>query len=171
MSSGNIYVRPSMFEDMDTITDIYSVCVRTGFGTFEIEPPDILEMTARRNNVLQQQLPYLVATRNEEVVGYAYAALYRARPAYKNTVENSVYVREDAQNSGVGKMLLTHLIEHCRRAEKKQMVAVIGDSENRGSIGLHRSLGFRLVGILEAVGFKHGRWVDTVIMQKNLSDD
>ncbi|WP_340151124.1 N-acetyltransferase family protein [uncultured Sneathiella sp.] len=160
-----------MSEDMGTITDIYSVSVRTGFGTFEIEPPDVVEMTARRNNVLQQQLPYLVATRNEAVVGYAYAALYRTRPAYENTVENSVYVQEDAQNSGVGKLLLTHLIEDCQRAKKKQMVAVIGDSENRGSIGLHRSLGFRLVGILEAVGFKHGRWVDTVIMQKNLSDD
>ncbi len=171
MSSGDIYVRPSMSEDMGTITDIYSVSVRTGFGTFEIEPPDVVEMTARRNNVLQQQLPYLVATRNEAVVGYAYAALYRTRPAYENTVENSVYVQEDAQNSGVGKLLLTHLIEDCQRAKKKQMVAVIGDSENRGSIGLHRSLGFRLVGILEAVGFKHGRWVDTVIMQKNLSDD
>ncbi|MEX0582751.1 MAG: N-acetyltransferase family protein [Sneathiella sp.] len=166
-----IIVRPSMPSDMTVITEIYAISVRTGFGTFELDPPDVMEMTARRNNVLQQQLPYLVATQNDEVVGYAYAALYRPRPAYSNTVENSVYIREDVQGSGIGKALLAQLIDECRNAKKKQMVAVIGDSENRGSIGLHRALGFRLVGILEAVGFKHDRWVDTVIMQKSLIDD
>ncbi|MZR30122.1 GNAT family N-acetyltransferase [Sneathiella litorea] len=164
-------VRPSTAEDIAPIADIYATSVLTGFGTFEIEPPTIMEMTARRNVILEQQLPYLIAEQNEQVAGFAYAGLYRPRPAYQNTVENSVYVREGMQGNGVGKALLSALIKECRNAGKNQMVAVIGDSGNRGSIGLHRSLGFRLVGILEAVGYKHGRWVDTVIMQKNLIEE
>lgn len=164
-------VRPSTPEDMTAITGIYAANVLTGLGTFEIDPPDEMEMTARRNSILQQELPYLVAESDGEIVGFAYAGLYRPRPAYRNTVENSVYIREDMHRCGVGKALLDDLIRACRKAGKKQMVAVIGDSGNRGSIGLHRSLGFRLVGILEEVGYKHDRWVDTVIMQKNLTLD
>ncbi len=164
-------VRPSMPEDMAAITDIYAASVLTGLGTFEIDPPDEMEMTARRNAILQQQLPYIVVEVDGEVVGFAYAGLYRPRPAYRNTVENSVYIREDMRGRGVGKALLDELIKKCREAGKKQMVAVIGDSGNRGSIGLHKSRGFRLVGILEEVGYKHDRWVDTVIMQKNLTLD
>lgn len=164
-------IRPSTPEDIPRITEIYAVNVLEGFGTFEIVPPDELEMTARRNNVLEQQLPYLVAEKAGTILGFAYASLYRSRPAYINSVENSVYVSADAQGQGIGKALLEKLIEDCRMLEKKQMIAVIGDSENRGSIGLHRSHGFRLVGILEAVGYKHNRWVDTVIMQKNLFED
>ncbi|MCC3306478.1 GNAT family N-acetyltransferase [Sneathiella sp. HT1-7] len=166
-----IVVRTSISEDIASITDIYAVSVLTGFGTFEIKPPDMMEMTARRNTILEQQLPYLVAEHDGEVVGFAYAGVYRPRPAYQNTVENSVYVREGGRKKGVGKALLSTLIEECKKAGKKQMVAVIGDSGNRGSIKLHQSLGFRLVGILESVGYKHERWLDTVIMQKNLTDE
>ena len=166
-----IHVRPSTSHDIDAITEIYSISVRTGFGTFEIDPPDAMEMTARRNNILQHQLPYLVAESDGVILGFSYASIYRPRPAYHNTVENSVYVGPEAQGKGVGKALLSSLIAECRAVGKKQMVAVIGDSGNRGSISLHRSLGFRLVGILEDVGFKHNRWVDTVIMQKNLNID
>ncbi|PHQ68764.1 MAG: GNAT family N-acetyltransferase [Sneathiella sp.] len=161
-------IRPSISDDIAEITEIYAISVRQGLGSFEIEPPDVLEMTARRNSILEQQLPYIVATRDGIVLGYAYAGLYRPRPAYSHSVENSVYVSESAQGHGIGKALLRQLIDDCRAAGKKQMVAVIGDSGNRSSIALHRSLGFRLVGILEAVGYKHDRWVDTVIMQKNL---
>ncbi len=169
--SDSFIVRPSVSEDIPQITEIYRVSVLEGLGSFEIDPPDALEMTARRNNILEQQLPYLVAERDETILGYAYAGLYRPRPAYHNSVENSVYVSQDAQGQGVGTALLSRLIDECRLLEKKQMVAVIGDSENRSSIALHRAHGFRLVGILEAVGYKHDRWVDTVIMQKSLAKD
>ncbi|MDF2366181.1 GNAT family N-acetyltransferase [Sneathiella sp.] len=164
-------VRPSIADDIASITDIYAASVLTGFGTFEIVPPDVTEMTARRNAILEQQLPYLVAEQTGDVVGFAYAGAYRPRPAYYNTVENSIYVREDARGKGVGKALLSVLIDECRKADKKQMIAVIGDSGNRGSIKLHQSFGFRLVGILESVGHKHNQWLDTVIMQKNLTED
>jgi phosphinothricin acetyltransferase len=110
-----------------------------------------------------------VAEQEGIILGFAYASVYRPRPAYWNTVENSVYVGADAQTKGVGKALVTQIITECREAGKKQMIAVIGDSGNLGSIALHRSLGFRFVGVLEAVGYKHDRWVDTVIMQKNLN--
>jgi L-amino acid N-acyltransferase YncA len=169
-NSDNLIVRPSASEDIPKITEIYGKSVLEGLGSFEIDPPDELEMTARRNNILEQQLPYLVAEKGETILGYAYASLYRPRPAYRNSIENSVYVSQEAQGQGVGTALLQQLIEKCRLLDKKQMIAVIGDSGNRSSIALHRAHGFRLVGILEAVGYKHDRWVDTVIMQKNLSE-
>jgi phosphinothricin acetyltransferase len=164
-------IRPSITDDIASIADIYATSVLTGFGTFEIEPPSIMEMTARRNTILEQQLPYLVAEVNGEVVGYAYASVYRPRPAYLNTVENSVYVQENRRGQKVGKTLLSALIDECRTIGRKQMIAVIGDSGNRASIKLHQGLGFRLVGILESVGYKHERWLDTVIMQKDLTKD
>jgi len=164
-------IRPSTSEDMAAITEIYGESVLNGLGSFEIKPPDLLEMTARRNTILEQQLPYIVAEKEGRVVGYAYAGLYRPRPAYRHSVENSVYVSDEAQGLGIGRALLSQLIDECRTAQKKQMVAVIGDSGNRSSIALHRAHGFRHVGILEAVGYKHDRWVDTVIMQKNLDID
>lgn len=168
--SNTIIIRPSISEDIGSITDIYATSVLTGFGTFEIDPPDMMEITARRNAILEQQLPYLVAEQNGDVVGFAYAGVYRPRPAYRNTVENSVYVHENGRKKGIGKALLSALIEECREAGRVQMVAVIGDSGNKSSISLHLSLGFRLVGILESVGYKHDRWLDTVIMQKNLTE-
>ncbi|MCF8465911.1 MAG: GNAT family N-acetyltransferase [Sneathiella sp.] len=163
-----ILVRPSTSHDIAAITEIYGASVMTGLGTFEIVAPDSTEMTARRNNILQQQLPYLVAEQDSILLGFAYAGAYRPRPAYRHTVENSVYVGAEARAKGIGKALLSQLIVECKEVGKKQMIAVIGDSGNRSSIALHRSLGFRFVGVLENVGFKFDRWVDTVIMQKNL---
>lgn len=163
-----LLIRPSTSQDMAFITAIYAENVLNGLGTFEIEPPDEVEMTARRNAILQHGLPYLVADRAGDVVGFAYANLYRPRAAYRHTVEDSVYIRDGQRGTGIGKALLSEIINLSRAAGRQQMVAVIGDSGNRGSINLHKSLGFRLVGILEAVGYKHDRWVDTVIMQKSL---
>tara|TARA_R110002072_G_scaffold91133_4_gene203409 strand:+ start:408 stop:929 length:522 start_codon:yes stop_codon:yes gene_type:complete len=167
----SLLVRPSTSGDIGAITKIYAESVLNGLGTFEIEPPDDVEMMARRNSILQQGLPYLVAERNGDVAGFAYANLYRPRAAYINTVEDSVYIAADMRGAGVGRALLSGVIDLSRQAGKQQMVAVIGDSGNRGSINLHKALGFRLVGIMESVGYKHDRWVDTVIMQKNLTSD
>lgn len=161
-------VRPSTPEDLPAITEIYGISVETGFGSFEYTAPDALEMTIRRNKILELQLPYLVAERHGTLLGFAYAGPYRTRPAYRYSVENSVYVRAEMHRQGIGKALLKHLIKECEFLGKKQMIAVIGNSKNRGSISLHTSLGFRLVGILESIGYKHDQWVDTVILQKNL---
>jgi phosphinothricin acetyltransferase len=136
--------------------------------TFEEEPPSIEEMARRREAITIAGLPYLVANLHERVVGYAYATGYRPRPAYRHTVENSVYVTQAAHRHGIGTALLTALVARCEAGPWRQMVAVIGDSANRGSIALHRRAGFTEVGTLRAVGFKHGRWVDTVLMQRAL---
>ncbi|MEH6547954.1 MAG: N-acetyltransferase family protein [Sneathiella sp.] len=162
-------IRPSTPKDLPAITEIYGNSVETGLGSFEYTAPDILEMTVRRNNVLEQQLPYIVAERQGILLGFAYASPYRIRPAYRFSVENSVYVRTEMHRQGIGKALLEQIIEDCENLGKKQMIAVIGDSKNRGSISLHTSLGFRLVGILEDIGYKRDQWVDTVILQKNLT--
>ncbi|USG61890.1 GNAT family N-acetyltransferase [Sneathiella marina] len=161
-------IRPSTPEDLPAITEIYGKSVESGLGSFEYTAPDILEMTVRRNNILEQQLPYIVAVRNGILLGFAYASPYRARAAYRFSVENSVYVRAEMHRQGIGKALLKKIITDCEELGKKQMIAVIGDSQNRNSISLHISLGFRLVGILESIGYKHDQWVDTVILQKNL---
>lgn len=164
----NFEIRPSTSDDLTAITEIYGKSVETGLGSFEYSAPDILEMTSRRNTVLEQQLPYIVAEQNGTVLGFAYASPYRVRAAYRFSVEDSVYVRADVHRQGLGKALLSKIIEDCQSLEKKQMIAVIGDSKNKGSISLHTSMGFRLVGILESIGYKHNQWVDAVILQKNL---
>ncbi|TNE39119.1 MAG: N-acetyltransferase family protein [Alphaproteobacteria bacterium] len=166
-----VTVRSSRPEDIRAITEIYGYNVLHALGTFEVVAPDEMEMTARRNAILELGLPYLVAEQDGTILGYAYAGQYRPRPAYRNTVENSVYVREGMRGKGVGKLLLAAVIEACRAAGKKQMIAVIGDSGNAGSIGLHSALGFRMVGVFENVGYKHDRWVDTVLMQKSLDEE
>jgi phosphinothricin acetyltransferase len=153
---------------MGAITHIYRAAVLHGTGTFELVPPDAAEMAGRRDALEAGGYPYVVAEREGEVVGYAYAGAYRARPAYRNTVENSVYVREDARNGGIGRSLLERLIEDATRCGFRQMVAVIGDSDNTGSIRLHEAAGFTLTGVLRSVGWKHGRWLDTVVMQRGL---
>jgi phosphinothricin acetyltransferase len=142
--------------------------VLTGTASFEIEPPDEAEMERRREALLAGNHPYLVAERDGTLIGYAYAGLYRARPAYRSTVENSVYVREGEQGHGLGRALLGALIAEAGTRGFRQMVAVIGDSANTPSIALHAALGFELVGTLRAVGWKHGRWLDTVLMQRAL---
>ncbi|WP_240794443.1 GNAT family N-acetyltransferase [Azoarcus sp. DD4] len=155
---------------MAAVAAIYGHYVLTSAATFEESPPDAAAMAARRAALLDQGLPWLVAERGGRVVGYSYAAPYRARPAYRHTLEDSIYVAHDALGGGVGRALLAALIERCGRGPWRQLVAVIGDSANAGSIALHASLGFRHAGTLTAVGYKFGRWVDTVQMQRALGD-
>ncbi|MEE7492029.1 MULTISPECIES: N-acetyltransferase family protein [Methylobacterium] len=161
-------VRDVSSSDVAEVLRIYTPYVLYGLATFEEEPPTIEQMGRRREAIVAAGLPYLVAIRNEQVVGYAYASAYRPRPAYRHSVENSVYVTRAAHRSGVGTALLGALITRCEAGPWRQMVAVIGDSANEGSIALHRKAEFTEVGILRAVGFKHGRWVDTVLMQRAL---
>ncbi len=168
--SDALLVRDARDTDMPTVQAIYAEHVLTGIASFELEPPTLEELLRRRADVLSNALPYLVAELNGEVVGYGYATLYRPRPAYGNTVEDSVYVRDGMGGRGIGQALLAEVIERCIANGRRQMVAVIGNSENAGSIALHTRMGFRLVGVFESVGFKHGRWVDTVLMQRRLGE-
>ena len=168
--SSRIVVRPAIEADMAQITKIYSHEVLYELGTFEEEVPDIEEMLRRRNSVLAIGLPYLIAEADGQVLGYTYATAYRARPAYRYTVENSVYVARHAHRRGIGRLLLAELIRECEAGPWRQMIAVIGDCENANSIGLHRAMGFRDAGTLKAVGFKFGRWVDTVLMQRPIGE-
>lgn len=163
-----LIVRPSSDGDLPAITAIYAHAVTHGTASFELDPPDEAEMARRRAALLAAGYPYLVAEAAGGVAGYAYAGAYRPRPAYRATVEDSIYVAPDAQAGGIGRALLTALIGACEARGFRQMVAVIGDSRSAGSIRLHESLGFRRVGILEAVGYKHGRWLDSVLMQRSL---
>jgi phosphinothricin acetyltransferase len=163
-------VRPSRAADVPSIAAIYAHHVRHGLASFEIEPPAIEEMARRRTETLARGLPYLVAEAEGRVVGYAYAGPYRARPAYRYTVEDSVYVAPDQVGRGIGRLLLPAVIDACGGAGYRQMVAVIGDSGNAASIRLHEAFGFRRVGLLPSVGFKLGRWVDSVLMQRPLGE-
>ena len=154
---------------MDAIAVIYRHHVLHGTATFETEPPTVEDMRQRRAAILERGLPYLVAEGTDgRVLGYAYAGAYRPRIAYRNTLENSVYISEEARGSGIGRRLLATLIDECTALGYRQMVAVIGDSANEASIRLHRAFGFELTGTLRSVGRKHGRWLDTVLMQKAL---
>jgi L-amino acid N-acyltransferase YncA len=154
--------------DLGAIARIYAHHVQHGLASFEEVPPTLAELRLRRAAVLDSGLPFLAAERQGEVVGYAYASPYRTRPAYRYTIEDSVYVGESLRGSGVGSALLTELIERCERGPWRQMLAVIGDSANAPSIALHRRLGFSPVGTFTSVGYKLGRWVDTVLMQRPL---
>ncbi|OLS50820.1 GNAT family N-acetyltransferase [Rhodovulum sulfidophilum] len=154
--------------DLPGVQAIYAEAVRTGTASFELAPPDLSEMRARWEKVTEAGFPWLVARAGNRVAGYAYANTYRQRPAYRGTVENSVYVDAAFRGQGVGRALLGALLARCEAAGFRQMVAVIGDSQNTGSIALHRALGFRDAGVLRSVGWKHGRWLDSVEMQKPL---
>ncbi len=167
--AGKLVVRDASLADMPEIQAIYAHHVVHGLASFEEQPPSISDMIARRDAVLAAGLPYLAAEIDGRVVGYSYATTYRPRPAYRHTLEVSVYVEDACRGRGVGKALMRRLMARCAAGPWRQLVAVIGDSGNAGSIGLHRSLGFRPVGTLEAVGFKHDRWVDTVLMQYALN--
>jgi len=158
-------LRPCRPEDIPAIQAIYADAVLTGTASFELDPPSVEEMRARWQKITAEGYPYVVATIDDALVGYAYAGAYRPRRAYRGTVENSIYVHSGCRGSGVGRALLVELIARCTEAGFRQMIAVIGDSANAGSIGLHRSLGFDMVGTLKSVGWKHGRWLDTVLMQ------
>ena len=161
-------VRPVRETDIPAVTAIYAHAVLHGFASFEVDPPDEAEMTKRMRAVVDGGFPYVVAEVDGKVLGYAYAGLYRTRPAYWNSAENSVYVSPDAHRLGVGRALLKEIIEIMSERGFRQMIAVIGDSGNAGSIGLHRALGFTYCGVIHSVGYKHGRWLDSVIMQRAL---
>ena len=163
-------IRDAIDADLCDVQHIYAHHVMHGLASFEEIAPPVEELRARRDAVLALGLPYLVAELDAKVVGYAYATPYRSRSAYRHSLEDSVYVREGFSGRGIGAALLSELVARCSRGPYRQMIAVIGDSENAASIGLHRKLGFREVGTLEAVGFKFGRWVDSVLMQRSLGD-
>jgi phosphinothricin acetyltransferase len=161
-------IRPSEDRDLPAIAAIYAHHVRFGTASFETDPPDLAEMTRRRAEVLGKGQPYLVAEAAGAVIGYAYAGTYRPRPAYRNTVEDSIYLHPDQAGRGVGSLLLPALIRAAEAAGYRQMIGVVGDTANQASIRLHQRCGFRLVGTLESVGFKFGRWLDSVVLQRRL---
>ena len=158
-------IRPATHSDIPAITRIYAHAVKTGTASFELEPPDEAEMTLRMQAVLDGKFPYLVAESDGAVAGYAYASLFRTRPAYRFTLEDSVYVAPQMQRRGIGIALLRRLIEICTALGYRQMIAVIGDSEQAASIGMHKACGFAAAGNLKNVGWKFGRWLDTPMMQ------
>jgi phosphinothricin acetyltransferase len=161
-------IRPGTEADIASLQAIYAHHVLNGIASFEIEPPDLDEMRRRRQAVVELGFPYLVAVIDGAIVGYAYAGPYRARPGYRFTCENSVYIHHGLEGRGIGKALLARLIDACEATGLRQMIAVIGDSENHASVNLHKALGFEIAGHLRSVGFKSGRWIDSVLMQRPL---
>ena len=167
-SGAGLTIRASRDDDLAAVHAIYAHHVRHGTASFEIEPPSAEEMARRRRAVIDAGFPYLVAERDGEVVGYAYAGPYRPRPGYRYTAENSVYIRHDCTRQGIGARLLRELIPLCEAAGLRQLIAVIGDSANPASIELHRRAGFETVGTFRSVGRKFGRWLDSILMQRPL---
>jgi L-amino acid N-acyltransferase YncA len=163
-------IRPTTAADLSAITRIYEHAVLHGTATFELTPPDITEMTRRFDALIAGNFPYFVAVLGGRVVGYAYAGPYRPRPAYRFTVENSVYLDPAIHRRGIGLQLMQRLIAECTARGFRQMIAVIGDSANAGSIGVHTRCGFQMIGTHPDVGLKFGRWLDTVMMQLRLGD-
>ncbi|HEX5264794.1 MAG TPA: GNAT family N-acetyltransferase [Phenylobacterium sp.] len=162
-------IRSATQADAAALAAIYGDAVLHGFGTFEEEPPSPAEMEQRRRAIADRGLPYLVAELDGRVLGFAYAGPFRPRAAYRYTLEDSVYVAPEAAGKGVGRAVLSAVIEACEALGIRQLMAVIGDSGNSASIGLHRALGFEHTGVGRSVGFKHGRWVDIVHMQRALN--
>jgi phosphinothricin acetyltransferase len=163
-------IRPAVLSDLPAIHAIYSYSVFHDTASWELTPPDEAEMTRRMSVILGGGYPYLVAELAGRLVGYSYASSYRPRPGYRFTVENSVYVAADMQRRGLGRLLLSNLVAACTAKGYRQMIAVIGDSQNIASIELHRSLGFEQQGFLPNIGYKFGRWLDSVLMQRSLGD-
>ena len=168
MSTPALLIRPSTAADLPAVTAIYGWNVLNGTGTFELDPPDQAEMLRRHDDVLSKGLPWLVAQRDGAVLGYAYANHFRPRKAYRFCLEDSVYLAPEAQGQNLGRLLLAELLSRSEAAGARQMLAVIGDSANLGSIGVHRTLGFEHIGVMKAAGWKFDRWLDVVIMQKAL---
>jgi phosphinothricin acetyltransferase len=163
-------IRPTTVDDLARITEIYADAVRNGTSSYELEPPSLAEMTSRFDTITAGGYPYIVAISAGAVLGYAYASAFRPRPAYRFIVENSVYVAPEAKGKGIGKALMLALIAECERLGFRQILAVIGDgSPDSLSVKLHERLGFRLAGRLEATGYKHGRWLDTALMQLSIN--
>lgn len=170
LATSNPEIRPTGEADLPAVTAIYEHAVRFGTATFELIPPDLAEMTRRYRALMDGGFPYFVAVLDGRVAGYAYAGPYRPRPAYRFTVENSVYLDPAVHRRGVGLKLMERLIAECDARGFRQMIAVIGDSTNVGSIGLHRRCGFEMIGIHPDVGLKFDRWLDTVMMQRALGE-
>lgn len=167
-SRNALLVRDSREADLEAIRAIYAHHVAHGTGSFELEPPSREEIARRRSDVLANGFAHRVAELEGEVVGFAYFNFFRLRPAYRFSVENSVYVRAGQQRAGIGRALLTDLVEQAQTRGLRQMIAVIGDSANTGSISLHAACGFRFAGVLRSSGWKFDRWLDTVLMQREL---
>src|SRR4051794_11936730 len=163
-------IRTAIEADLPAVTDIYQHAVLYGTATFELIPPNLAEMTRRFRSLMDGGYPYFVASLEGRVVGYAYAGPYRPRPAYRFTVEDSVYLQPAIHRRGTGLQLLQRLIAECEARGYRQMIAVVGDSANAGSIGVHTRCGFAMIGTHPNVGWKFGRWLDTVMMQRALGD-
>ena len=161
-------IRPSRDTDVPAITALYTHHVLTGTGTFEIEPPSAADMAQRRADVLSKGLPYLVAEHQGQLLGFAYCNWFKPRPAYRFSAEDSIYLAQQALGQGVGRALLAELALQAERAGLRKLIAVIGDSANAGSIGVHRCVGFEPVGVLKSCGWKFDRWLDVVLMEKSL---
>jgi len=165
-----LVIRPAQPADIPAITRIYAHSVAHGTASFELEPPDEAEMARRMQALLSGKFPYLVAESDGKIAGYAYASLYRTRPAYRFTVEDSVYVAPDMHRRGIGKVLLEKLVEACTAMGFRQMIAVIGDSDQAASIGVHKACGFEPAGNLKNIGWKFDKWLDTPLMQRALGE-
>jgi phosphinothricin acetyltransferase len=161
-------LRPSQEPDLPAITAIYGHHVLHGSGTFETEPPTLADMRARRAEVLERHLPFLVAEEGGRILGFAYCNWFKPRPAYRFSAEDSIYLAPDAHRRGLGRALLAELAAQAQAAGVRKLIAVIGDSANAGSIGVHRSVGFEQVGVLKSCGWKFERWLDVVLMEKTL---
>ena len=161
-------IRPSQTEDIPAIAAIYAHHVLHGTGTFEIDPPAPNDMAQRRLAVLAKGLPYLVAARGDQVMGFAYCNWFKPRPAYRFSAEDSIYLADEAMGQGLGRVLLAELMAQAEKAGVRKLIAVIGDSANHGSIGVHRSAGFSMVGVLKSCGWKFDQWLDVVMMDKAL---
>ncbi|MGO4447956.1 N-acetyltransferase family protein [Phyllobacterium sp. TAF24] len=166
----SLHIRPAQPSDLPAITAIYRDAVLYGTATYEIEPPDLTEMTRRFHTITSDGFPYCVAEINGVVAGYAYASYFRTRPAYWWSVEDSIYIAPEAKGKGIGKALLQRLIVDCTALGFRQFIAVIGDGhDSSASVRLHASCGFKHSGIIKGSGFKHGRWLDTVLMQLDMN--
>ena len=163
-----VSLRTAASADIAAITRIYADAVARGTASFELEPPDVAEMARRQQALMTRNFPYIVAELAAAVVGYAYAGPYRDRRAYDWCVEDSLYIAPEFHRKGIGRLLLTRLVAESEALGFRQMIGVIGDSANTASIAVHAAVGFRLIGNFQSIGFKHGRWLDTVLMQRAL---
>ena len=161
-------IRPSRDPDLPAITAIYAQHVLTGTGTFETTPPTETDMRTRREDVLARGLPYLVIEHEGRVAGFAYCQWFKPRPAYRFSAEDSIYLHPDFAGKGLGKLLLAELEKQATAAGIRKLIAVIGDSANQGSVGVHRTLGFKPVGVIQSCGWKFGKWLDIVLMEKQI---
>jgi L-amino acid N-acyltransferase YncA len=164
----DIRIRPAAFGDIADITSIYAEAVKCGTASFELEPPGEAEMARRQQALLARNYPYLVAERDSVIAGYAYAGPYRERRAYDWCVEDSIYVAPGFHRQGIGRSLLDRLIVDSEARGFRQMLAVIGDTANAPSVAVHAAAGFQMIGTFKSIGYKHGRWLDTVLMQRSL---